>query len=188
MIGKYYSSVWRVVLEYKGEDSDGVVMMKIEMNPPGKIGGNFLQGTRQKVFKIFSSVAGMLHFTKISASWHGAVISENAGYNSLFKSVGRENFLEVEKGGQKKSKTRLQLIDADSNHAESNHAESNHPNSIYADTICANLTNISPINQHNSTDFVSLQKSCRGYHMIYALIKFLRNHKPVHFYKNTTGK
>ena len=91
---------------------------------------------------------GMSYFSNMSASWHGASTSEYTGPDKLFKSAGRENCFEVEKYGQKNSKTHLQL----------NHTKLNHTYLIYANLISADSTNIEPKNQHDLADSHLLQK------------------------------
>ena len=66
----------------------------IRMNPPGTIGGKFPQGTKKVGFNIFESLSGLSDFFNRSASsLHDVAISENAGRDSLFKTLGTSSFI-----------------------------------------------------------------------------------------------
>ena len=73
----------------------------IRMNAHGTIGGNSPQGTRWGGFNIFNYVVGISDLSTTGALWHGKAISENTGYDSLFKNTGREIVLELKKMGVK---------------------------------------------------------------------------------------
>ena len=81
--------------------------------------------------------------------WNDTSISENPECDRIFKNAGRESYFEVEKDGHKNS-----------NHIGLNYIKLNH-----ADSIPTNSTNIKPTNQHDYSNWCSLQKlmSCNSH-------------------------
>ena len=97
------TEVWRWVF---GQSSNDV----IGMNPPRTIRGIIPQITKHWSFNIFDSIAGMSDIFNRREVWHGEVIIEIAGGNSILKNAGRQNNFEVDNFGHKNPKNWITII------------------------------------------------------------------------------
>ena len=115
----------------------------IGMSPPGTIGGNAPQVTGRRGFNIFEYLIGISDSSNRILSFHDEAISKIYGCDSLFKNSGTNNFLEVINDGRENSEIQLQKI---------------HTNLIPTNLIHADLINIKPKNQYDTSDSRLLQK------------------------------
>ena len=118
----------------------------IGMNPLGTIGGNLPNCNGRGGFGIFNSFTGIPDFTNRSVPWHGAMIGENSGCDSLFKNAESENILKLKNIGAEMMKFSFKLL-------------------MPTNLIPVESTNIKPENQYDSSESCSLQKimSCESH-------------------------
>ena len=139
----------------------------IGMNPPVTIKRNIPQNTRRGSSNYLTLSKRISNLANNNMSWHGAEINENCAHDTLKKRWVQEYF-DVENMDAKILKFSLKLICR---------IKSSRLNSLQLNLCWIGQNKINTI----WPSLVHYIESFCGDHMIYALVTFMQQHKPVHF-------